>query len=78
MERGHYPRPSCLHFSIVYVFLAALNLSILTTSLQLAGVVGETPPHEELFKQSLWWLQRTASALNTNVSMIAFQSQILS
>jgi hypothetical protein len=33
-------------------------------------MVGETPPHEEIFKQSLWWLQRTASTLNTNVRHI--------
>jgi hypothetical protein len=29
--------------------------------------VGETPPVDESFKSSIWWLQRTATTLNTNV-----------
>jgi len=44
---------------------------ILTLLHRLAAIVGETPPHEEIFKQSLWWLQRTASALNTNDPLIS-------
>jgi len=44
---------------------------VLTLLHRLAAMVGETPPHEEMFKQSLWWLQRTASALNTNDPLIS-------
>jgi hypothetical protein len=44
---------------------------VLTLLHRLAAIVGETPPHEEIFKQSLWWLQRTASTLNTNDPLIS-------
>jgi len=44
---------------------------VLTLLHRLAAMVGETPPHEEIFKQSLWWLQRTASTLNTNDPLIS-------
>ena len=39
--------------------------------LQLAIVVGETPPADESFKSSLWWLQRAASVLNTKDPLIS-------
>ncbi|KAG9318257.1 hypothetical protein JVU11DRAFT_339 [Chiua virens] len=40
---------------------------ILTLLHRLAGIVGETPPVDEAFKSALWWLQRAATVLNTNV-----------
>ncbi|EIW85394.1 hypothetical protein CONPUDRAFT_118217 [Coniophora puteana RWD-64-598 SS2] len=44
---------------------------ILTLVHRLAGVVGETPPIDENFKSSLWWLQRAASILNTSDGLIS-------
>jgi len=44
---------------------------VLTLLHRLAAVVSESPPHDENFKQSLWWLQRSASALNTNDPLIS-------
>ncbi|TDL27270.1 hypothetical protein BD410DRAFT_713619 [Rickenella mellea] len=44
---------------------------ILTLVHRLAGAIGETSPVEEAFNQSLWWLQRAATALNTNDPLIS-------
>jgi hypothetical protein len=44
---------------------------ILTLLHRLAAIIGETPPSDESFKSSLWWLQRAASALNTNDPLIS-------
>lgn len=41
---------------------------ILTLVHRLAAAIGETPPVDEAFKSSLWWLQRAATTLNTSVS----------
>lgn len=35
--------------------------------LQLGGYIGESAPEGETFKSSLWWLQRAATVLKTNV-----------
>ncbi|KAI6043065.1 hypothetical protein EDC04DRAFT_2866440 [Pisolithus marmoratus] len=44
---------------------------ILTLLHRLAAVVGETPPVDEAFKSSLWWLQRAATVLNINEPLIS-------
>ena len=43
---------------------------VLTLVHRLSQIIGETPPIDESFKSSLWWLQRAASTLNTSVSAI--------
>ena len=40
---------------------------VLTLVHRLSQIIGETPPVDESFKSSLWWLQRAASTLNTHV-----------
>jgi len=44
---------------------------ILTLVHRLAAAVGETPPVDESFKSTLWWLQRSASALNPSDPLIS-------
>lgn len=44
---------------------------ILTLVHRLAAAVGETPPVDESFKSTLWWLQRSASVLNTSDPLIS-------
>jgi len=44
---------------------------ILTLVHRLAGALGETPPADESFKSTLWWLQRAASVLNANDPLIS-------
>ncbi|KAG1749037.1 uncharacterized protein EDB91DRAFT_1112153 [Suillus paluster] len=46
----------------------AVILSILH---RLATIIAETPPVDEAFKSSLWWMQRTATVLNVNEPLIA-------
>ncbi|KAG1835694.1 hypothetical protein EV424DRAFT_1358313 [Suillus variegatus] len=46
----------------------AVILSILH---RLATIIAETPPVDEAFKSSLWWMQRTATVLNINEPLIA-------
>ena len=38
---------------------------------QLSSIIGETPPADEFFKVSMWWLQRAATVLNTNDPLIS-------
>lgn len=38
---------------------------------QLSTIIGETSPVDESFKVSMWWLQRAATALNTNDPLIS-------
>jgi hypothetical protein len=40
------------------------------TGHQLSAVVGETPPNDESFKTSLWWLQRSVALLRPEVLFI--------
>ena len=44
---------------------------ILTLVHRLAAAVGEIPPVDESFKSTLWWLQRSASALNPSDPLIS-------
>ncbi|KDQ60636.1 hypothetical protein JAAARDRAFT_31601 [Jaapia argillacea MUCL 33604] len=44
---------------------------VLTLVHRLAATVGETPPVDESFKSSLWWLQRASSVLNTSDPLIS-------
>jgi hypothetical protein len=44
---------------------------ILTLVHRLAAAVGETPPVDESFKSTLWWLQRSSSALNPSDPLIS-------
>lgn len=44
---------------------------ILTLVHRLAAALGETPPVDESFKSTLWWLQRAASVLNTSDPLIS-------
>ncbi|KAF9483827.1 hypothetical protein BDN70DRAFT_241709 [Pholiota conissans] len=44
---------------------------ILTLIHRLSAVVGDTPPNDESFKTSLWWLQRVASLLHPEDKLIA-------
>jgi hypothetical protein len=37
----------------------------------LSAVVGDTAPNDELFKTSLWWLQRVAGLLRPEDKLIA-------
>jgi len=43
---------------------------ILTLVHRLSAVVGETPPNDESFKTSLWWLQRSVSLLRPEDKLI--------
>ena len=47
---------------------------ILTLCHRLSAAIGESAPVDESFKSSLWWLQRAAAVLNTNVSVISARS----
>src|ERR1700722_11916878 len=53
-----------VRFDCFLFFFAQTRLRMV---LQLAAAVGENSPADESFKSTLWWLQRTASTLNTNV-----------
>ena len=44
---------------------------ILTLVHRLAAALGETPPVDESFKSTLWWLQRAASVLNPSDPLIS-------
>ncbi|OJT08940.1 hypothetical protein TRAPUB_150 [Trametes pubescens] len=44
---------------------------MLTLVHRLSTVIGETPPVDESFKVSLWWLQRAATVLNTSDPLIS-------
>ncbi|THG95333.1 hypothetical protein EW026_g6298 [Hermanssonia centrifuga] len=44
---------------------------VLTLVHRLSAVIGETPPADESFKSSLWWLQRAVATLNTNDPLIS-------
>lgn len=44
---------------------------ILTLVHRLAAALGETPPVDDNFKSSLWWLQRAASVLNPSDPLIS-------
>ena len=44
---------------------------ILTLVHRLATALGETPPVDESFKSTLWWLQRAASVLNPSDPLIS-------
>ena len=44
---------------------------ILTLVHRLAAAVGETPPVDESFKSTLWWLQRAASVFNPSDPLIS-------
>ncbi|TFK25084.1 hypothetical protein FA15DRAFT_668959 [Coprinopsis marcescibilis] len=44
---------------------------ILTLVHRLSSVVGETPPNDESFKSSLWWLQRSVSVLRPEDKLIS-------
>jgi len=44
---------------------------ILTLVHRLAGALGETPPVDESFKSTLWWLQRASSVLNASDPLIS-------
>ncbi|KAF8969897.1 hypothetical protein BDZ97DRAFT_1915012 [Flammula alnicola] len=44
---------------------------ILTLIHRLSAVVGDTPPTDETFKTSLWWLQRVSSLLRPDDKLIA-------
>lgn len=44
---------------------------ILTLVHRLSTAVGETPPVDENFKSTLWWLQRSSSVLNTSEPLIS-------
>jgi hypothetical protein len=44
---------------------------ILTLVHRLAAALGETPPVDESFKSTLWWLQRSASVLNPSDPLIS-------
>ncbi|KAH9854093.1 hypothetical protein C2E23DRAFT_82041 [Lenzites betulinus] len=43
----------------------------LTLIHRLSNIICETPPVDELFKVSLWWLQRAATVLNTSDPLIS-------
>ncbi|KAI0093935.1 hypothetical protein BDY19DRAFT_881333 [Irpex rosettiformis] len=44
---------------------------VLTLVHRLSAMVGETPPSDESFKSTLWWLQRASSTLNTSDPLIS-------
>jgi hypothetical protein len=44
---------------------------ILTLVHRLAAALGETPPVDESFKSTLWWLQRSSSVLNPSDPLIS-------
>ncbi|GBE82365.1 hypothetical protein SCP_0407490 [Sparassis crispa] len=44
---------------------------VLTLVHRLSSVIGETSPLDEVFKVSMWWLQRAASVLNTSDPLIS-------
>ncbi|PIL23859.1 hypothetical protein GSI_13610 [Ganoderma sinense ZZ0214-1] len=44
---------------------------MLTLVHRLSTIIGETSPVDESFKVSMWWLQRAATALNTNDPLIS-------
>ena len=44
---------------------------ILTLVHRLAGALGETPPVDDSFKSTLWWLERVASVLNPSDPLIS-------
>ncbi|EKM55623.1 uncharacterized protein PHACADRAFT_256363 [Phanerochaete carnosa HHB-10118-sp] len=51
---------------------------VLTLVHRLSQIIGETPPVDESFKSSLWWLQRAASTLNTSDPLISpYVSRVL-
>ncbi|KAJ3475949.1 hypothetical protein NLI96_g11487 [Meripilus lineatus] len=51
---------------------------VLTLVHRLSSLIGETPPVDDSFKSSLWWLQRASSTLNTNDPLISpYVSRVL-
>ncbi|KAI0703597.1 hypothetical protein BC835DRAFT_1262691 [Cytidiella melzeri] len=44
---------------------------VLTLVHRLASMIGETPPSDDAFKSTLWWLQRASTTLNTSDPLIA-------
>ncbi|KAL4250457.1 Enhancer of mRNA-decapping protein 4 C-terminal domain-containing protein [Abortiporus biennis] len=51
---------------------------VLTLVHRLSQLIGDTPPVDESFKSSLWWLQRASSILNTSDPLISpYVSRVL-
>jgi hypothetical protein len=55
---------------VSYACLPVPKYCLLMKTTQLSAAVGETPPSDESFKTSLWWLQRSVTVLRPEVRFV--------